>query len=222
MRLLGVIPAGASPTSDESADALISMVDMIDEWQLEPLMIYAIRDEAITLVSSQNSYDLGPSGDLVTTRPVRITAAYVLVSGNSYPVKIIDTPEEYAAITSKTSESDWPTHVYYKPDMPDGTLYVYPEATDTAAVLHVLTNTPLTVYTSLSDTISLPPGYRKAIASNLALELAPEYETQPSAEVVKMARESKANIKRANARPIKAFTELAALLGGGHSNIQTG
>lgn len=222
MRLLEKLPAGKTPTDDEYADALEALIDMVDGWQIEPLMIYAMRDESITIVSSQNSYTVGPSGGLVTTRPDRIDTAYVLSAGYSYDVTVIQTAAEYAAIVAKTSESAWPTHIYYKPSMPDGTVYVYPEGTLTSATLHIITKTPLTVFTAITDTVSLPPGYRKAISSNLALEIAPEYGTTPSAEVVKMARESLAAIKRANSRPIRTTNPLAGVVGSTRSNIITG
>ena len=53
---------------------------------------------------------------------------------------------------------------------------------------------------ALSDTLSLPPGYRRFMRDTLAVELSPEYQVEPAQALVMSAIESKADIKRANIR----------------------
>lgn len=220
-RLLGQIEPNTSLDADESADALVALNDLIDSWRNEELLVYARQEESLTLVSAQGSYTIGPGGDLGTTRPVRIESAYVLDGVNSYPNISIIEDDEYDAIPNKTSQSTWPDRINYRPTMPAGTLYVFP-VPNAASVLKLMTWTVLAEFSGLTDTISLPPGFRKALTANLALELAPEYETEVSQSLLKMATESKASIKRINSRPIKAYTELPRLIGRQRSNIITG
>jgi hypothetical protein len=219
MRLLGELASGATPSSDEYADGLTAVNAMLGSWNNERLMCYAIRDETVTMVSAQDSYTIGPAGDLVTTRPVEIADAYVVVSSISYPVRIMN-ESEYASIPDKTAAAAYPDHLYYEPDMSAGTIFVYP-VPNAASALHILTRTPLTAFAATSDTVTLPPGWEEALATNLAVKWAPEFETVASQDVKDMARESKANIKRVNSRPLKAYTELPALVGGHRSNILT-
>lgn len=48
----------------------------------------------------------------------------------------------------------------------------------------------------------MPVGYTRAIRYNLAVELAMEYGKQPSAQVMAMAEELKAQLMRVNAEPV--------------------
>jgi hypothetical protein len=219
-RLLGLVGSGESPTADEYADGLIALNAMLDSWNNERLMCYAMRDESLTLAVSTTSYSIGPAGALITTRPVQIEAAYVVYGSTSYSDVRIINEEEYAAIPDKTSAATWPDRIYYQPTMPNGTLYVYP-VPNAASALHLITRTPLTAFSATTDTVSLPPGWEEALATNLAIEIAPEYQTEPKQAVYKMATESKANIKRQNFRPIKAGSELAMLVGVHRTNIIT-
>lgn len=220
--MLGQLEPNTDLDASESADALVALNDLIDSWRNEELLVYARRDESLTMVSGTSSYTIGPAGDLNTTRPVRIESAYIVSGTISYPNIRIINDEQYFAIPDKTAASTWPTQINYRGTMPTGTLYVHP-VPNAASVLHLMTWTILAEFTAVTDTLALPPGFRKALASNLALELAPEYETQASQEVIKMATDSKAAIKRINWKPIKAYTELPQLVGRGRrENIITG
>ena len=60
---------------------------------------------------------------------------------------------------------------------------------------------PLSTLAALTTSLSLPPGYERALRYALALELAPEYGRQVSEIVMAAAVESKAAIKRMNIAP---------------------
>lgn len=216
--LLGELEDGESVGGTEATRALSVLNNLLDALRNEKLMAVSMQEETLALDGS-SSYSIGPSGDLNTNRPVRIESAYVLDGVISYPgIRVIE-DGEYDAIPDKTSTSSWPTRINYRPTSPTGTLYTYPLATGVDLVL--MTWTPLLTFATVSTQTTLAPGWRRMLASNLALDLAPRYEVEPRQSVVKMAMESKASIKRINSRPIKAYTELARLLGQRRSNILT-
>lgn len=219
LRLLGQIEPGEDPTDDESDDALEALNAMLSSWRNERLMCYATQEESLTLANADASYTVGPGGDLDTDRPIDILAAWVVDNNISYAVQLI-TDDQYAAIQDKTTASDWPDRLNYRPTMATGTIYVYPVPNATRT-LKLLTRVPLDSL-ALSDTISLPPGWEDALAFNLAIAIAPEYQTEPAPTVIRNARETKAAIKVVNSQPVNAVTELAAMFSGYRPNIESG
>lgn len=215
-RLLGAIASGSSATSAESADALIALNAMLESWQLEKLMVYAVQDKTYTLAGS-GTITLGAAGN-ITTRPDRIEAAFIRSGDNDYPMNKRDLAW-WVGVTDKTVTADIPTDFYYEPSYPQGVLNIHP-VPSAANVLHVLMWTPFTAFAAVGTTVSLPPGYERALAYNLAIDVAPELGATPSAAVVKGATDSKAAIKRANSRPISSRSELASM-GHGRFDIFT-
>ena len=218
LRLLGVYGSGESIPSDEASDAQIAMNAMLEDWRNEKLMAYAMRDESLTMVTGQASYGLGPTGDLVTTRPVKIDNAYIRDASTDYPVEIVSR-DQWDGIPDKTNDSDIVQHLLFEGTMPDATIQVWPVPT-TANVLHLRTWLPLATV-SLTDTITLPPGYENAITYSLALYLAPEYGIDAKPSVMQIASRSLAGIKRINQREIRSKSDLFLLFDDISSNILT-
>ena len=221
LRLISAIASGESPTTAESADGLTALNAMISSWQTEKLNVYAFVDTAFTLVNADSSYTVGPAGNFaLTPRPPKIENCYVRASDIDYPVELVD-KDKWISIPDKTSYSDIPIYAYYEPTLATGTLQLWP-VPNTAYSLHIVTWTTLAELAALATTITLPQGYERALAYNLAIEVAPEYEKEASPSVVAIASESKASIKRANNRPMLMNSELGYLIGGQRSNIYSG
>lgn len=220
LRLIMQIGSGESPTTSETADCLEALNAMLDGFRNDRLMCFAIRDESFSLVANQSTYTVGSGGDLPTNRILRIENAYVRASSIDYPIRVVD-ENEWAAIPDKSSKADWPNRLYYLPDIPTGTIYVYPVPQTATGVVHVLDRTPLLSFADATTGYYLAAGWKEMLAANLAIRVAPEYETQASQDVVRMAVESKAAIRKINMRPIKAYTELRDLVGHRHPNIIT-
>ncbi len=219
LRLIKVIGAGQSPTSSESADALIALNSMLDSWKNDKLMAYAVSDVPKVMTVADASYTIGSGGDINTTRPVAIEDAYMTIDGKDYPVNVCS-DKDWFAIVDKTVTGDLVESVWYNPTMPLGTINVYP-VPSVANTLHLVLRSPLTTV-ALADTVSLPPGWEKAIAFNLAIDLAPEFEATVSREVAKGASDSMAAIKRINQVSIRASTGLIELMSQGKADILIG
>src|SRR5574343_248275 len=93
IRVLGVIGAGETATSDDSADALAVLNQMLQSLSLQGMAAYRCPLETFNLVANQTSYTVGPTGTaLVTTRPFKILDGYVRLNGIDYPVQLVDAP----------------------------------------------------------------------------------------------------------------------------------
>lgn len=222
MRLIGAVASGESPTTQESTDALTALNNMIESWQLDRLLVWAYVDTAVTLTPNDASYTVGPSANFnVTPRPPKLENIFIRDSNIDYPVELV-TQERWYAIPDKTTGSDIPDTAYYEPSFTTGTLQIWPVPTR-AVSLHIVTWSQITSFASTATSVSLPQGFERALAYNLAIEIAPEYQKPVSAEVAKIATESLAALKRANNRPIDSYTELYHVVGlGAKSDIYSG
>lgn len=208
LRLLGAVASGEAPKAQESADGLEALNTMLESWQLDKLSVFAHRTEVFSLVPSQASYTIGPAGNFNTVCPVRIETAFSRVGGVDTPVSVFSS-STWAALPSKSLTGATPACLNYERGAPLGILQVFPVPSAVSA-LHLVTWVPLTAM-ALGTQVALPPGYERAIVYNLAIELAPEFEKEPSQAVVKVANDALTMVKRANLRAIEATKELSGL-----------
>lgn len=215
-RMLG---QGAAPNASESADILVALNAMIDVWKLEKLMVYAFQEESLPLTSGAASKTMGPTGDLATARPVAILEMWIVDSqGVTHPVTSMG-EDEYAGITLKSQQSDFPERFLYRGTNPNATVIFWP-VPNASLTAKTVTRVQISSF-ALSDTLAVPPGYEEALASNLAIRIAPDFETKPSDEVIEMARYSKRAIKGNNAQPITASSELDVMFANSTYNVRT-
>jgi hypothetical protein len=197
-RLIQVKGSDQVPTTQEYTDAIYALRGMLDSWSTDSLLIYQVTREQFTLTTT-NPVTIGPSGTLNTTRPVRLVDAYFAATGNDvdFPVQIVEA-EDYAAVRLKTLQAAYPTYLYCDYAYPLANLFFYPITT--GGTLTLWSEKELPEYLLTSTELALPPGYRRAIEYNLAVELAPEYQVSAGPDVLKIATDSLATIKRKNNR----------------------
>lgn len=200
---IGAISSGEVPTSDEAQDGLDAFNDVLETWSLQNLAVYGGDVASFALVAGQASYTLGPTGNWVTQRQVNeIMGAYVTLTGVDYPVGIW-TAEQYNAVPVKSSQSSIIERLAYINDFPNGIIKLYPTPA-AAGTIKLDTARLLTAAATINDAISLPPGYMRALAYAVAVELTPQY--GGGIDVSPQAVKTLAYIKRANrVSPIASF-----------------
>lgn len=202
-KTLGVLAAEETPTAAEETDALGTLNDLLDSWAGESLVLFAALRSTYTLVPLAQPHTIGVGGTFNVTRPTRIErASLAQVDGSlvtkEYPLQILS-DAEWQAIGDKSGIGT-PQVLWVESSYPLMQLRFLPRpiAADT---LVLYTSQQLGRFTATSDNFDFPPGYARAIRTNLALELAPEYGVSASAELANNASESKATLKRMNQRP---------------------
>lgn len=204
MRLAGVLSKGEQPDADEAQDGLDALNTMLESWSTERLFAYYIPEETLTLTSA-SVYTVGPGGDLNTDRPTRIEDANFIRYGSGasaydLPVTTLNF-EAYAAIVAKGITSNMAFYMFVDMQYPLLKLKFYPVPTGSGGVLHLFSWKQMQSFASLTDTISLPPGYKRAIEFSLAEEYAATEYGQAatlSPQVIDIAKKARANIKRIN------------------------
>lgn len=197
LRALGALATGETVQASEANDALVVLNELLDSWSNESLLVFNRAAESFSLVAGTGSYTIGDGATFDTLRPQRIENAFIKDDNNYEQVLEIIGKDDYANIALKNTTSDLPMYLYPENTYPNMTLRLWP--VPSAAYTLVLYNwSPLTQITNLSTTLSLPPGYLRALRYNLAIELAPEYGKEPLPTLVRNAMEAKTNIKRMN------------------------
>jgi hypothetical protein len=218
MRLLGVYNIGETPSPSESTDSLLALNAMLDSWATDGMAVFAPVKEAIPLTAALASVTAGPSGTYVTDRPIEVLSANLTLGGVIYPIDLT-TMEEYNAIP-QPSTTGTPRWIWCRMDMPNITITPYPVPSE-AATLNIWTTQQIRYFGALTTEVALPPGYDRALAYNLAVEIAPEFEKEASPTVKTIAASSLRGIKRVNLS-IPPLGMPAPIPGRHHSNIFAG
>jgi hypothetical protein len=182
----------------EAANCLARLNTLLDSWRTESLAAYSLARVSASLSSATAT--VGPAGTFITaSRPVRLElGCFFSAGGVDYPIQPIGA-EQYNAIPVKSVGSLGPSVVYLDEAWPTATAYFYP--TPAAAVtVTLLVQTQITAFADLTTDYSLPPGYARALAHDLALEMAPEYMVNITPGLMQRASAAKRSITRVNSR----------------------
>jgi hypothetical protein len=217
---------GANDVSEDPETAIITrdlrtLNMMLDSWNTEKLVTYAMTQFSADLVPSQQSYVIGDGADFDTTlRPPKIEdgEAWIRVNGTDYPLKS-DTVEEWAAIPIKT-QTGVPCEILYTADKITATIEFY-RIPDQAYTFLLWQRTLLAQIADADTVFYLPPGYAEAITNHLAIRLAPKHGKSVPAEVVEVATNAKASLKRLN-MTVQTMACDTAVLGRGFFDINSG
>lgn len=220
MKLARLISGTETPTADEATDALATLNDMLENWSTEPLSLWSTSNFVGALVGGQATYTIGPGGNLNTTRPSQINGGFVQFNGVDFPVQPIG-QLEFNGISLKSYQQPIPQSMLYVNEFPLGMLTVWP--VPTAAMPITLTfDRLLTQVPSLGTAINYPPGAAKALRYALAIELATEFGAPIDPALAALAADAKADYKRANKQPIRAYCDDALIGRFGTGNWRTG
>lgn len=224
MRLAGVIGKGEPLDSDEAADGLAALNTMLDSWQLERLFVYQVVQGSYTWPSATTSRTIGSSGNFTDQRPVKIDSAFIVDSNSQwYPLNVLQDRTEYDSIVTKTTQSTLPQYLFMDSAYPLGVIYLYP-VPSASLTLKLNTWQTLQSFAALTTSLSLPPGYQRAIEYSLAEEYGPEFGVKIPQKVEQIAVKARANIKSLNRPSLisqvdSGVASLGKLNGSGRYNI---
>lgn len=190
LRRAGAIGGNDSPTADESNDALEMLNGLIDSWANDSLLVYSRTEQAFPM-TGQREYTVGIGQDLNTVPFTSIVAAFARQGDQDYRLEQIG-DSDYANILTK-EERNWPSFFNYNNGYPVARLKLYP-VLDGSWTLHIVSEKPLSNL-ALDDVINLPPGWKRALLNNGAVEICPDYGLEPSQTLFMAAKESKGAIK---------------------------
>lgn len=199
LKLLGVVAGNEVPTSAEQQDAFSRLNELIDSWGLQAHTLLVARRDVVALVIGQQTYTVGPGLDIDLPVPITVDAVSYVVAGTPDTEVFLALGLEQTTLAQpqKALAGSPPLEVSYARTHGYGELSVWPVPSVAQDVV-LYWKQPLAQFPDLVTPVELAAGYARALRSNLALELAPEFGKQVDPMVARMAAESLADVKRAN------------------------
>lgn len=170
----GLLQEGDDPSSEQFADALNRLNDLINFEQTQGLKLWLQHDLEVTLVSGQAKYSIGSGGDVDMTKPTRVldSCYYLDVNSISRPIRPVSR-DEYTRLSNRTQTGQVVQYFTDKlKDKLDVYFWLVPDATAAAGTAHLLIQQQVGNVVSLTDDMTFPLEWflwaRWALASDLA------------------------------------------------------
>lgn len=199
---LGVVGAGDTVSAADYDFCLRKLNQALQRWSNRRLMQPEMAEVSVSL-NGAASYTIGPTGNVVAARPLRIEGAIASDGGVDYPVKVY-TRDEWDAIAVKDVTGGPPEGIWYESSLTNGRVWVYPKSAGYTLKLDVLSL--LTSFAAISDTVTLPEGYETALTLTLADDVATAYGKQTTPDTRRRLAAAMAAIRTTNAEPMYLVT----------------
>lgn len=177
LQIIGVYDPEETIESADFNTCSRSLNMMLKTWAADGVKLWKRKTATLTLVVDQKSYTLGPGGDLVINKPLRIIEARRVENDIDTPLMPISW-QEYTDLSSKSTASI-PTQYHYQPGTSTGTFYIWPVADSSAAsniTIELTYFSYLEDMDSINDDFDLPSEWLETIAFNLAVRVAPKFQ----------------------------------------------
>lgn len=190
---IGALDPNEAPDGTEAQDVQAQANILIDSWNAEGKYIFANQFFVGLITPNIQPHLIGPTGTAnfnqaagILQRPVKILAGNILLNALAGPPWIGQTTVRlnirihqdkgkwWAAKNAPGVASVTPTDIYYEPDWPNGSMFLWVVPT-VAYPLELLIQTVLGQY-QLTDNVTLPPGGLMAFVYSLAEMIAPDFD----------------------------------------------
>lgn len=204
LKQAGVVGVGQSVSSDDTTDSLTLLNAMLGQWAVKRWLVYALQD--VPLVSTgAEVYTYGPGGNFNTPSTDHLEAAYMRLlnaTGSQqpdFPLELVTAYEDWTRIRLK-SLTTWPQYVFFDGAYPLANVRFWPIPTAGLYELHLITKTPISSFTGLTQTINLPPQYQEALLYNLGLRLRTAYQLAPDPQLTALANQALNTLRMSNSQ----------------------
>lgn len=178
LEVLGVLKQGQAPQTNDFTTCNRSFNMMLQAWAKKGWWLFQYRWQPITLALNTASYTIGPTGVIVSDRPLRIADAYLRNNNLTPP---IDTPSliqwsrnDYDQQSNKGAPGI-PNSFYYDPQLTNGVIYLWPVPNITGYTCYFSVQIPITVIVNTNDQIQVTQEMFETCALGLAMRVASKY-----------------------------------------------
>lgn len=169
----GLLQEGDDPTSEQFANYLNRLNDLINFWQTQGLKIWLQYDLAVPLVAGQGVYVIGSGGDVNMTRPTRVLDnGYYLDTNSIKRPLIMISRDEYTRLSQVVNQGALSSYFVQKNQL-DLTVsfWLVPDSAAAQGTAHLLIQQQVQNMVSLTDTLNFPQEWFIALRWGLADEI---------------------------------------------------
>lgn len=198
---INVIGSSETPSADVASDCLATLNQMIGQWQVQKLYVYAQKVISVPMTGAQ-TYTIGSGGDINVPLPAQIDSAEWRLTGVDYPLDVLQSIQEFETIGVKVQQGN-PWCIFFQRDVPLGTIYIWPQPA--GGELRLVTRQQLTQYTALTTEMVVPDEYVLAIRYSLAELIAPMFGLAAPNNIIALGRNARRVMKRNNTEILPLF-----------------
>lgn len=170
MQDAGLLQEGDDPSSEQFANYLQRLNDLINLWQTRGLKLWLQNELTVPLVTGQRTYVLGPTGDVVMVKPMRILNSmfYQDTSSVRRPLTLISR-DDWMRLSNITTQGALNSVFVDKQQLQIVlNTWLTPDAVTATGTLVVLCQNQVTNLIQLTDTMNFPQEWFIALRWGLA------------------------------------------------------
>lgn len=169
----GLFQEGQTANSEQLVAGMRKLTDIVNLWQTQGLKLWLNVDTAVTLTAGTGTYTLGPAGTVVMTKPLRTIEAYYLDSNGIRRPLVPLSWDDYIRLSQVNNTGAINSFFVNKmQDVLSVFFWLIPDATAATGTAHLLLQTQVTNFISVTETMNFPIEWRIALRWGLADELA--------------------------------------------------
>jgi len=170
----GLTQEGQTPNSEQIVTGMRKLTDIVNLWQTQGLKLWLNVDTTVPLVAGQGTYVLGPESTtgVDMTKPLRVLEAYYKdVNAIRRPLNPMAW-NDYVRLSQVTQTGQINSYFVDKKQLQlDVFFWLIPDATAATGEAHLLLQTQVTNFISVTETLNFPIEWRIALRWGLADEL---------------------------------------------------
>lgn len=170
----GITQEGQTPNSEQLVNGMRRLTDIINLEQTQGLKLWLNIDTTVTLVEDQATYTFGPAGDFTyDQKPLRVLEAwYVDDNGIRRPLNPLSW-RDYTQLGQINQSGTINSYFVNKKQTELSVFFWYaPDATAATGSVHLLLQTQVTNFISVTETMNFPVEWRMFLRWALADDLA--------------------------------------------------
>lgn len=165
----GKLEEGEEPNSEMLARGMNRLSDLMSLWQTQGLKLWLQTDLSVTLTAGLGQYRLGPTGNVVMTRPTRNVSAYYSDQNKVDRPVFIYSREDWDTLSQKSIQG--PINAVF-PDKQVPYLIINcwqtPDAITALGILHLIIQQQQPTPVALTDSLVFGPEWFLALIWGLA------------------------------------------------------